>query len=115
MTGVKVETGKITEVNVVMEESATGIEEVVVFAVRRMNSEVSLLANMRTSNVVMSGVSAQQITRTQDRDASKENVRLPTGVESSFAAKHATIKVRCLSKAVLTLSTVVMMTTTIPA
>jgi hypothetical protein len=43
LTDVVVEAGKITEANVAMEESSLGLEEVVVTAVRRMNSEVQML------------------------------------------------------------------------
>ena len=68
LTGVSVEAGRTTEANVVMEELTTGLDEVTVIAMRRMNSEVSLISNIRTSNMVISGISAQQITRTQDRD-----------------------------------------------
>ena len=77
LTGVKVEAGKSAEANAVMEEAATGIEEVVITAVRRMNSEMSVIASLKAANVVMSGVSSQQITRTQDRDASEVVKRIP--------------------------------------
>ena len=77
ITDVKVEAGRITEANVVMEESSSLLNEVTVVAMRRMNSEVSMLSNIRASNLVMSGVSAQQITRTQDRDASEVMKRIP--------------------------------------
>ncbi len=77
LTDVKVEAGKIAEANIVMEEASTGIEEVVVTAVRKMNSEAQLLNAMKSSTVVMSGVSSQQITKTQDRNASEVIRRIP--------------------------------------
>jgi len=77
LTDVRVEAGKSLEANAAMEEAATGIEEVVITAVRRMNTEVSMIASLRTANVVMSGVSSQQISRTQDRDASEVIRRVP--------------------------------------
>ncbi len=77
LTDVKVEAGKTTEANIAMEEAAMGIEEVVVTAVRKMNSEVSMINALKTSNLVLSGVSSQQITRTQDRDASEVIKRIP--------------------------------------
>ncbi len=77
LTDVKVEAGKVTEANVVMEEATMGIEEVVVTAVRRMNSEVQMLNAIKTSTAVVSGVSSQQIAKTQDRSASEVIKRIP--------------------------------------
>ena len=77
LTGVEVKADKTTEAGVVMEESAVGINEVTVVAVRKMNSEAAMLSAMKTSGMVMSGVSSQQITRTQDRDASEVIKRIP--------------------------------------
>ena len=86
LTGVKVEAGRTTIANVAMEEAATNIEGVVVMATRKMNSEIAMLSSIRTANVVMSGVSSQQITRTQDRDASEVMRRIPgiTIIENRF-------------------------------
>jgi len=77
LTDVRVVGGETTEANVALEEAVLGMEEVVVFAVRRMNSEVSMITAVRSANVVMSAVSAQQISRTQDRDASEVIKRIP--------------------------------------
>ena len=77
LNDVIVEAGKVTEVNVAMEESVVGFEEVVVTAVRRMNSEVQMLEAVKSSSMVVSGISSQQITRTQDRDASEVVKRIP--------------------------------------
>ena len=77
LTGVIVEAGKTTEANAVMEKSATSLDGVVVVAVRRMNSEVAMITGIRAADVVVSGVSAQQITKTQDRDASEVIKRIP--------------------------------------
>jgi hypothetical protein len=77
ITDVRVNAGQITEANVVLEESTSNLQEVTVVAMRRMNSEASILSNMKTSNIVLSGISAQQITRTQDRDASEVIKRIP--------------------------------------
>ena len=77
LTDVKVEAGKTTDANVVLEEAAMGIEEVVITAVRKMNTEAAMLTSIKAANVVMSGVSSQQITKTQDRDASEVVKRIP--------------------------------------
>jgi len=77
LTDVKVEAGQTTEANAVMEEATTDVNEVVVVAIRRMNSEAAMISSIRLANLVASGVSAQQITRTQDRDASEVVKRIP--------------------------------------
>ena len=77
LTDVTVEAGKTSIANVAMESATAGIDAVVITAVRRMNSEVAMIASIRTSNLVLSGVSAQQISRTQDRDASEVIKRVP--------------------------------------
>jgi outer membrane receptor protein involved in Fe transport len=53
------------------------LAEVAVVAAVKRNNEASLLSEQRRSLVVQSGVSAQQIARTQDRDASEVIRRVP--------------------------------------
>ncbi|MCL2727272.1 MAG: TonB-dependent receptor, partial [Bacteroidales bacterium] len=77
LTDVTIETGKVTHANAALEENATGLDAAVVVAVRRMNSEVAMISAVRTSHLVLSAVSSQQITRTQDRDASEVVKRIP--------------------------------------
>jgi hypothetical protein len=77
LAGVEVKAGQTAEANVAMEESLAALEEVTVYAVRKMNSEVSLINAVKTSPLVLSGVSAQQITKSQDRDASEVIRRIP--------------------------------------
>lgn len=74
---INVENGKTTTVNASMLESSTELNEVVVTNVRRMNSDVSMISAMKTSFTVVSAVSSQQISRTQDRDASEVIKRVP--------------------------------------
>jgi len=86
LSNVKVDAGKTTTVNATMEETVANLEEVVVSARRRTNSEISVISSIRMSNLVVSGVSSQQITRTQDRDASEVMRRIPgiTIIENRF-------------------------------
>ncbi len=63
--------------NITLTESANTLDEVVISAVRRTNSEIAMLSAQKTSLSVVSGVSSQQITRTQDRDASEVIKRIP--------------------------------------
>ncbi|MCL2737949.1 MAG: TonB-dependent receptor, partial [Bacteroidales bacterium] len=86
LTDIAVEAGQSTEANVAMEEATTELGEVVVTARRRMNTEVAMISAQRIANLVVSGVSSQQITRTQDRDAAEVMRRIPgiTIIENRF-------------------------------
>ncbi len=77
LTDVVANSGKTTSINISMEESSTTLKEVTVSGVRKMNSEVSMLSTQKSALSVMSGVSSQQIARTQDRDAAEVVKRIP--------------------------------------
>lgn len=77
ITDVVVKKGEITELNIPMHESAQALNEVVVVGLGRINSEVALLNSMKNSTSVVSGISAQQISKSQDRDASEVIKRIP--------------------------------------
>ncbi len=77
LSDVEVASGQVSPVNVALVESSQLLNEVVVTSVRRMNSEVSMLHSQKIALTVVSGVSSQQITRTQDRDASEVIKRIP--------------------------------------
>ncbi|GHT61368.1 TonB-dependent receptor [Bacteroidia bacterium] len=73
----EVKAGQIIEINVAMVEAANLLNEVTVVSVRSMNTEMSMIQAQRASLNVVSGVSSQQIARTQDRDASEVVKRIP--------------------------------------
>jgi TonB-dependent receptor len=75
--GVTVSDGAVTEVNAALEEAVTGMKEVTVSAVRRTGSEAAVINALRAASVVMDGVSAQQISRAQDRNAAEVIRRIP--------------------------------------
>ncbi|SBV90493.1 TonB-dependent receptor [uncultured Dysgonomonas sp.] len=77
ITDVEVKKGEPTIVDIPMKESEHALGEVYVVAIGRINSEVSLLNSIKKSNAVVSGVSAQQISKSQDRDASEVIKRVP--------------------------------------
>ena len=62
--------GESTELNVELVEEVSELENVVVVATRKVNSDAGLLSQMREMSLVASGTSAQAIAKTQDRDAS---------------------------------------------
>lgn len=77
VTGVEVKKGEPTILNIAMEEEVHGLNELVVVAVQNLNTEVSLINSMKNSFAVTSGISAQQISKSQDRDASEVIKRIP--------------------------------------
>ena len=74
---VKVVAGQTTAIDIAMSEAENILQEVVVTGERRMNNEISMIHVQKTALNVVSIVSAQQITRTQDRDASEVIKRIP--------------------------------------
>lgn len=63
--------------NFELESDAQALSEVSVVAAAKKNNEVSLMQAQKRSLVVQSGVSAQQIAKTQDKDASEVIKRVP--------------------------------------
>ncbi|MCX7637666.1 MAG: carboxypeptidase-like regulatory domain-containing protein, partial [Cyclobacteriaceae bacterium] len=72
-----VESGKVTTVNISMQEDATELQEVVVQGTREINTDFTLLKSIRESKLVVSGISAEQIVRIPDRDAAQIMQRVP--------------------------------------
>lgn len=69
--------GAVIELNISLEEEGYALDNIVVTARRSTNTEAAVISQIRTANVVVSSISAQQITRTQDRDASEVMKRIP--------------------------------------
>ncbi len=74
---VKVEAGKPTRLTISMVENTVALSEVRVTGIRKTDTEVSTINATRMSPLVSIGISAQQILRSQDRDASEVIRRLP--------------------------------------
>jgi len=74
---IKVERGKIITLNIEMNQVSQTLEGVTVTARRTTYTETSLIQSIRNSQVVTSGISAQQITRSQDSDAAQVVRRIP--------------------------------------
>jgi outer membrane receptor protein involved in Fe transport len=75
--GVVVYSGKITTLNSVLEEDASLLEDIVIEATRETFSEISVISEIRLSQVVAVGVSGEQIAKTQDSDGAAVLKRLP--------------------------------------
>lgn len=67
----------IADIRIEMLTDAQQLGEVTVVAEARKNTENALIAQQRQSLVMQTGVSAQQITKTQDKDASEVIRRVP--------------------------------------
>lgn len=74
---VVVESGKKTTVKVAMVEDATELQEIVVSGTREINTDFALIGAIKESKLVVSGISAEQISKSQDRDAAQVVRRVP--------------------------------------
>jgi hypothetical protein len=68
---VVVESGKRTTVNITLVEDVAELAEVVVTATREVNNDVSLISGIKEAKLVVSGISAEQITKMPDKDAAQ--------------------------------------------
>ncbi|MBS1232287.1 MAG: TonB-dependent receptor [Bacteroidetes bacterium] len=74
---VSVEPGKVTSVNIELEGNLVSLGDINVTAVRRTNTEISMITDIKTSHFVSTGISGQQISKTLDKDASEVVKRVP--------------------------------------
>jgi len=83
---VVVAANKRTQLNVDMDEATISLGDITVTASRRKGSDVSIISAMKSSLVATTGISNQQIQRSQDRDASEVVKRVPgvTVVDDRF-------------------------------
>lgn len=77
LRGIEVNPGIATRLEANMTDASIELSDVVVVATKRNDSEVSVMTKIKNSPVVVSGISAQLISRTQDKDASEVVRRLP--------------------------------------
>jgi len=75
--GVVVLADKKVQLKVDLEEASVTIGDVAVTASRRKGSDVSIISAIKSGLIVASGISNQQIMRSQDRDASEVVKRVP--------------------------------------
>ncbi|MGB4291916.1 MAG: TonB-dependent receptor [Bacteroidales bacterium] len=74
---VKVEQNKTTQVEAVLKENTVSLSDVTVTAVRKTNTELSIISDIKTNAFVTIGISGQQISKTLDKDASEVVRRVP--------------------------------------
>jgi outer membrane receptor for ferrienterochelin and colicin len=75
--GVVVVADKKAQLKVDLEEASIKIGDVAITASRRKGSDVSIISAIKSGLIVSNGISNQQITRSQDRDASEVVKRVP--------------------------------------
>ena len=74
---VKVEAGSDTKLSEALEEDMIVVNDVVITGRKISNTDVALLNKIKSSDMVISGVSAQIIAKTLDKDASEVIKRVP--------------------------------------
>ena len=66
-----------TVLDVQLEPASLDIGEIQVVAKRRSDTEMSMLSNLKSQNLIVSGITAQQISRSQDTHAAEVVRRVP--------------------------------------
>ncbi|MCF8371529.1 MAG: TonB-dependent receptor [Bacteroidales bacterium] len=74
---VSIEKNKSTYIKIELDEASEQLDDIVVVAKRKTDTEMSMISSIRNSNLVMSGVSKQQIERSPDKDAAEIVRRVP--------------------------------------
>ena len=69
--------GQTVTLNAALQDNTKALGTVAVVGQKQTGSEVSLIKDLKQSEVVVSGVSAEQIVKTQDRDAAEVVKRIP--------------------------------------
>jgi TonB-dependent receptor len=74
---VKVVAGKTTNISAELEENLVSLGDITVTAVRKTNTEISMITDIKATPFISTGISGQQISRTLDKDASEVVKRIP--------------------------------------
>jgi hypothetical protein len=73
----EIKKGNAAEINVNLQPSSVTLGEVKVTASRRSDTEMSMISSIRNGSLLLNGISKQQISRSQDKDASEVISRVP--------------------------------------
>jgi outer membrane receptor protein involved in Fe transport len=74
---IKIEKGKTKILDIEMDEVSFTLEGVTVVARKQTNTEISMISTIKQSSLIINGVSAMQISKSQDKDASEVIKRVP--------------------------------------
>ena len=72
-----VENGRTANVDVELAGNTVSLGDITVSAIRRTNTEISMITDIKASQFVSTGISGQQISKTLDKDASEVVKRVP--------------------------------------
>jgi hypothetical protein len=75
--GVKVETGQTASFTFELEQHVSSLLGFTISAKRTLHTEASIIGTLKSSNLVLSGISSEQISRSQDGDAAQVVKRVP--------------------------------------
>jgi TonB-dependent receptor len=68
---------QVTLINTTLVEESAQLNEVVISGERVRNTDVAIISDIKSAQLVVSGISAQQISMSQDRDAAQIVKRIP--------------------------------------
>lgn len=74
---VEVSDNKETVLNVSLSPATLDIGEVKVVAKRRTDTDMSMMSSLKAQNLIVSGITSQQISKSQDKDAAEVMRRVP--------------------------------------
>lgn len=94
ISNVEVNAGEATKLNVRLDEQSQVLEGVTIIERRRTDTEISMVSAIKASNMTVSGISRQQIKRSQDKNASEVLRRVPgiTIVDNRFVVVRGLIE-----------------------
>lgn len=72
-----VEKGKTTTIDIRMKSATVELEAVTVAAKRRTDTDMAMISSIKSNDLIVSGISSQQIARSQDKDAAEVMRRVP--------------------------------------
>ncbi|HBC80164.1 MAG TPA: TonB-dependent receptor [Bacteroidales bacterium] len=72
-----VENGRTSNIDIELTGNTVSLGDITVSAIRRTNTEISMITDIKASQFVSTGISGQQISKTLDKDASEVVKRVP--------------------------------------
>ncbi len=74
---IQITAGKTTTLNIAIEEANTQLGGVTITGTKQTNTDITLMKELKQSEVVVSGISGEQIAKSLDRDAAETVRRIP--------------------------------------
>jgi hypothetical protein len=75
---IKVQTGKVTNIGTItLEEESTALGEVTVHERRKTDTQIALISAIKTNNIAVTGITNEQISKSQDKNAAEAIRRVP--------------------------------------